>query len=105
MAFVMKKRIDTLDRDLKKLLVFSTGALAANALRARRQASFTTDLHRAIIAVVIALLLFSAVLLWNAIRPAATSKKDRGPEATDVPIGQFHSADRLRSLTLLKIIS
>ena|SRR5436190_16821539 len=91
----MRKRINHSDRGLERFLVYTTGALAASAARLRRQASFTIGLHRAIIAVLIALLLFSAALFWNAIRSAVISRKELGPKATDSPIGQSHSADPL----------
>ena len=102
MTFGQEKKIDSPDRDLENLLVFSTGALAAAAVRVRRQASFTTDFNRAIIAVVIAFLLLLAVLFWNAFRPAISSRKDQGPEAIDRPIAQSHSAERFRSQIPIK---
>lgn len=105
MAVAKKSRIARLDRNLENLLVFSTGALAANSVRARRQASFTTDLKLAIVAVGIALLLLSAVLFWSAIRSAQTSRKDHGPEATQKPKVQSHSAERLRSLIPITNVS
>ena len=97
MAVAKKNRIDSWDRDFENLLILTTGALAANSVRARRQTSFTSGLNRAITAVGIALLLLSAALFWNAIRSADTSRKDPGPEATDKPIAQSHFVERFRS--------
>jgi hypothetical protein len=39
MAVAKKKRIDSWDRDFENLLILTTGALAANSVRARRQSS------------------------------------------------------------------
>ena len=42
----------------------------------------------------VALLVLSGTVFWNVTQSAATSRKDPGPDATDKPTVQFHSAER-----------
>lgn len=105
MAVTKKKGIARLDRNLESLLVFSTGALATNSVRARRQASFTTDLKLAIVAVGLALLLLAVVLFSDATGSAPSSRKDQGPDATGSPKVQSHSAEPGRSQIPITTVS